>query len=204
MVTGASTADLRRDPGRRAQGRAHPDAPPQLPRVAARHPPRRAGGQQDGPRRLLAGACSTRSRRDYRAFAARDRPRRTSRASRCRRCAATTSSSPATNTPWYDGPTLMELPRDGRGRRGRACSRAVPHAGAVGQPARTSTSAASPARSPAARCAPGDRVARRCRRGATSDGRAHRHLRRRPRRGRRRPVGHAHARPTRSTSAAAT
>ena len=53
---------LRRDPDRRAQGRAHPDAPPQLPRLAARHPPRRARGQQDGPRRLLARSASTRSR----------------------------------------------------------------------------------------------------------------------------------------------
>ena len=51
----------RRDPDRRAQGRADADPPPQLPRVAARHPPRRAGGQQDGPGRLLAGASSTRS-----------------------------------------------------------------------------------------------------------------------------------------------
>ena len=41
MVTGASTADCAVDPHRRAQGRAHADAPAQLPRLAARHPPRR-------------------------------------------------------------------------------------------------------------------------------------------------------------------
>ena len=62
MVTGASTADARGHPRRRPQGRAHPDPPAQLPRVAARHPPRRARGQQARPRRLLAGRCSTRSR----------------------------------------------------------------------------------------------------------------------------------------------
>ena len=34
MVTGASTADCARHPARRAQGRAHADAPAQLPRLA--------------------------------------------------------------------------------------------------------------------------------------------------------------------------
>ena len=61
MVTGASTADARGDPDRCAQGRADADAPAQLHRVAARHPPRRAGDQQDGPGGLLAARRSTRS-----------------------------------------------------------------------------------------------------------------------------------------------
>ena len=74
---------LRGHPDRRPQGRAHADAAPQLSRLAARHPPRRARGQQDGSRRLLAGASSTRSR----PTTACSRPRsasRTSSASRCR------------------------------------------------------------------------------------------------------------------------
>ena len=53
----------RRGAGRRAQGPAHADAPAQLlHRLAARHPPRRAGGEQDGPGRLR----EARLRRDRR------------------------------------------------------------------------------------------------------------------------------------------
>ena len=63
MVTGASTADAGRAPGRCAQGRADADPAPQLPRVAARDPARGARRQQDGPGRLLAGAVPARSRR---------------------------------------------------------------------------------------------------------------------------------------------
>ena len=79
MVTGASTADcavilIDARKGVLTQTRRHSYLV-----VAARHPPRRAGGQQDGPGRLLARSASTRSRRDYRAFAQRDRPRPTSR-----------------------------------------------------------------------------------------------------------------------------
>ena len=55
MVTGASTADARRAGGRCAQGRADADPAAQLPRAAARHPPLRAGGDQDGPGRLRPG-----------------------------------------------------------------------------------------------------------------------------------------------------
>ena len=71
MVTGASTADLAIIAGGRAQGSAHADAPPQLPGVAARHPPDRARGQQDGPGRLLGRAVRGRSSASYREFAAR-------------------------------------------------------------------------------------------------------------------------------------
>ena len=39
------------------------------PRLAARHPPRRARGQQDGSRGLFARSVSRRSRREYREFA---------------------------------------------------------------------------------------------------------------------------------------
>ena len=135
MVTGASTADLRGDPDRRAQGRADADAPAQLPRLAARHPPRRAGGQQDGPGRLLAASVFDAIAADYRAFARADRPRRRRRASRCRRCTATTSSTPQRATcPGTTGPTLLELPRDASRSTTTVRDAAVPHAGAVGEP----------------------------------------------------------------------
>ena len=112
MVTGASTADARGDPGRRAQGRAHPDPPPQLPRVAARHPPRRAGGQQDGPGRLRAEARSTRSS----PTTARS-PRSigidaTSPPSRCRRCTATTSSRRSARIALVPGPDAARASGD--------------------------------------------------------------------------------------------
>ena len=45
----------RRHPDRRAQGRADPDPPPRLYRLAAGHPPCRAGGEQDRPGGLFAG-----------------------------------------------------------------------------------------------------------------------------------------------------
>ena len=161
-------------PDRRAQGRAHADPPPQLPRVAARHPARRPRGQQDGPRRLLAGDASTRSRRTT----ARSPPRSastTSPASRCRRCTgdnivepqrAACPGTPARRCCGYLETVEIDDERAQRGRSACRCS---------GSTARTSTSAASPARSSAARVAPGDRVARRCRRARESDGRAHRH-----------------------------
>jgi sulfate adenylyltransferase subunit 2 len=50
-----------RHPDRRPQGRPDADPAPQL-LVAARHPPRGAGGQQDGSGRLLAGGVRPRSR----------------------------------------------------------------------------------------------------------------------------------------------
>ena len=42
-------APRRRGAGRCGKGLADPDPPPQLHRLAARHPPRGAGGEQDGP-----------------------------------------------------------------------------------------------------------------------------------------------------------
>ena len=141
---------LRGDPDRRPQGRPHPDAPPHLPRLAARHPPRRGRGQQDGPRRLLAGGVRRRSSATTATSRAGSGSRRRP-ASRSRRCAATTSPARAASG----------CP----GTRGRRCSStsrrsrstpSAPSAGRSGCPSsgstgRTSTSAASPARSPAAR-----------------------------------------------------
>ena len=89
-------------------------------------------------------------------------------ASRCRRCAATTSSTPSDADAVVRRADAAGVPRDGRGRRRAAAARAVPAAGAVGEPARTSTSAASPARSPAARVAPGRRGRACCRPGSES------------------------------------
>ena len=82
----------RGDPDRRPQRRAHPDPPPQLPRVAAGHPPCGAGRQQDRSGRLRPGGVR-RDRRRLPGLRRRDRPRRRSPASPCRRCTATTSPS---------------------------------------------------------------------------------------------------------------
>ena len=75
-----------------------------------------------------------------------------------------------------------------------AAEAAVPHAGAVGEPARPWTSAATPAPSPPGRVRPGDAVVN-APSGTEADGRAHRHHGRRPGRGRRRATGHPGAGP---------
>ena len=67
MVTGASTADLAIVLVDARNGRGRADAPPRVHRLAARHPPPRRGGQQDGPRRLLRGGLR-RVVRDFCAF----------------------------------------------------------------------------------------------------------------------------------------
>ena len=55
MVTGASTAEPRADPRRRAQRHPRAVAAARVPRVAARRAAPRAVRQQDGPRRLRPG-----------------------------------------------------------------------------------------------------------------------------------------------------
>ena len=97
----------RRDPGRCAQGRADPDPAALLSREADRHPPLRAGGEQDGPGRLRPG----RVRRDR---------RRLSRLRRAASASRTGSPIPVSGlngdnitsrseaTPWYTGPSLLE------------------------------------------------------------------------------------------------
>ena len=193
MVTGASTADLRRDPGRRPQGRADPDPPAQLPGLAARHPPRRAGGQQDGPGRLLAASVFDEIEADYRGLRRRIGLERRRLHPDVGAARATTSSSASAQMPWYRGPTLLEYLETVEIDEERLQAGAVPDAGAVGQPARSATSAASPglivgghACGPATGRGPALRP--------RSQRRADRHLRRRPRAGGRRPVGHADAR----------
>ena len=132
----------RRDPGRRAQGRADADAPPQLHRLAARHPARRAGRQQDGPGRLRRRRSSTRSRPTTARSPSRSGSR-TSPASRCRRCSGDNIAGAQRQMPLVRRPDAAGAPRDGRRSTTTLPSTAVPHAGAMGQPARTSTSAAS-------------------------------------------------------------
>jgi hypothetical protein len=132
----------RRHPDRRPQGRADPDPAPQLPGVAARHPPRGAGGQQDGPGRLRPGvfdAIVAEYAPSPRADRAPDVTCHPDVGAQGRQRAR-----PSPRMPWYEGPTLMEhletVPRSTTAMPAAA----VPHAGAVGQPPRTSTSAASP------------------------------------------------------------
>ena len=181
----------RGDPDRRPQGCAHPDPAPQLPRLAARHPPRRPRGQQAGPRRLRRAGV----RRDRGRLPRASPPRSgstTSSASRISALRGDNITEPSANTPWYDGPDADRAPRD------RSRSTTTSHTGPFRMPVqwvnrRTSTSAASPAdrrRHGRAR-ATGSAS---CPRARESTVGPDRHLRRRPRRGGRRPVGHAHPR----------
>ena len=148
MVTGASTADLAvilidARKGVLTQTRRHT-----LPRLAARHPPRRAGGQQDGPGRLVDQARFDADRR------------RLPRLRRARSASSDVTAIPMSALqrrqhrraardarPGTTGPTLMEhletveVDEDRLQPRRSACR-------CSGSTARTSTSAASPARSP--------------------------------------------------------
>ena len=84
-----------------------------------------ARGQQDGPRRLLARSASSEIEARVPRVRRRDRARATSPASRCRRCKGDNIVEPQRRRcPGTHGPTLMELPRDGRGRRRRGMQRA--------------------------------------------------------------------------------
>ena len=117
---------------------------------------------------------------------------------------ATTSSTASTRMPWYDGPTLMALSGDGRRRCRTQRARAVAVSGAVREPAERGLSRllrhgrlrhafASAMRSSCAR-----RGKTQPRRRASSPATASRSEAFAG------AVGHAHAGPTRSTSAAAT
>ncbi len=89
--------------------------------------------------------------------------------------------APARTRPGISGPTLLEHLETRRDRRPRLAGRAVPHAGAVGQPARISISAASPALIVERHGPAGRRDRASCRPAATTHGRAHRHHGRRSR-----------------------
>ena len=203
MATGASTADLAvilidARKGVLTQTRRHSYIV-----VAARHPPRRAGGQQDGPGRLFAGGL----RRDRGATIAQFAAQLgladivaipLSALQRRQRHRAA-----ATHMPWYTRPDAAGASGDGRGRRRAAQQRPfrlpvqwvnrpnLDFRGFAGTHRRRQRPPRRPrsARCPRARPASVARI-------VTADG----DLEQR----RRRPGGHADARRTRSTSAAAT
>ena len=94
--------------------------------------------------------------------------------------------------PWYDGPDADGVPRGGGGRPGADAGRAVPAAGAVGQPAELGLPRLR-GHVAAGQIAPGDRVVV-LPAGNRDDRRARRRLRRRPRARRRRAGRDADAR----------
>ena len=155
MATGASNADLAVLLVDARKGLLEPDPAPRHHRRPARHPPRRAGGQQDGSGRLRPRGVRAHRRR-LQQLRRRRSASRTSPASRFRRATATMFRRASGRTPWYAGPPLLEH-LETRRRRGRPRRQAVPHAGAMGQPAAIPISAALPAPSPAAASKPATR-----------------------------------------------
>ena len=107
-VTGSSTADAARAARRRPQGRARADPPPPRRRRADAGAARRHRRQQDRPRRPQRGRLPHASPPTC-------APSPPSSASPTRTpspsppSSATTSSTARPNTPWYDGPSLLEL-----------------------------------------------------------------------------------------------
>ena len=193
----------RRDPDRRPQGRAHPDPPAQLPRVAARHPPRRrsrsTSSTSSTTRRTVFDAIEA----DYRAFAAEIGLDDVAVHPDVGAAGRQHHRAAAPNTPWY-----ARADAD-RATSRRSRSTTTSHAGPFRMPVQWvnrpnldfrgfsglivggTRAAGRPGAGPARRAARA-----RSTRIVTFDGDLDR--------GRRRPVGHAHPRPTRSTSAAAT
>ena len=102
----------RRDPDRRAQGRAHADTPAQLPRVAPGHPARSCSRST---RWTWSATRTRRLRRDRRGL-----PRVRAQIGFERRHVHPDLGAQgrqrhrhaSANMPWYDGPTLHGAPRD--------------------------------------------------------------------------------------------
>ena len=121
------------DLDRCAQGRADADPAPQLHLRAARHPPRRPGGQQDGSGRLLRRTLSSHRRRLFRfrqgAGIRVDHADPAVGALR-RQCDAAL----AAHTPWYRRRDAARVSGGDRRRR-RIRRQAIPLSGAVGEPA---------------------------------------------------------------------
>ena len=94
-------------PDRRALRRAAPIAPPRLHRRPARHPAPGGRDQQDGPGGIPRGSLTTRSREDFRAFAAQFDTGRDHfiPMSALEGDNVVTKSA---RTPWYAGPALLE------------------------------------------------------------------------------------------------
>ena len=123
-----------RDPaGRRPQGPAAPDAAARLYRVAARHPERRAGGQQDRSRRLRP-ACLQQHRARLRSLRGPAQLQVRDRRSRCRPAMATTCRSARSACPGTTGRRWWASSKPSMSTSDRA-DQAVPPAGPMGQPA---------------------------------------------------------------------
>ncbi len=175
------------DPDRRPQGRADPDPAALVPGEPDRHPPHRAGGEQDGPGRLRPGGVRQDRRRLPR-VRRRDRPDR-HRGDPDLGPARRQYRLQERSHPMVRRPDADAAPRDRRDRRGAAAGRSVPPAGAVGQPPQPGLPRLRRRdrlrRGPAGR--PGAHPALRPREPRGAD----RHQGRRPRSRRRRAVDHA-------------
>ena len=133
MATGASNADLAVILVDARKGLLTQTFRHSYHRLAARHPPCRAGGQQDRSRRLRRDDVP-RHRRELRGIRQAARLPLDRRRSRYRRASATTSPRAASRRRGIDGPHLLAPSRARRGRGGPPRG-AVPPAGAMGQPA---------------------------------------------------------------------
>ena len=134
MATGASNADLAvllvdARKGVLTQTRRHA-----IIVLAARHPPRRAGGQQDRPGRLRPATCSSGSSPSSPRFAEPLGFEHVAVHPDLGALTATMSRAPSARTPWYDGPHLLDHLETIDVEDERAAT-TVPPAGAVGQPA---------------------------------------------------------------------
>ena len=200
MVTGASTADLAVILVDARKGLLTQTCRHSHHRVAAGHPARRAGGQQDGSGRLQRAALR------------RDRGRLLACLAERLGFAAVTAipisallrrqcdPAAAPRCPGIAGPTLLDHLESVDVDRERDA--AVPSAGAVGQSHRRRFPRL--CRHRARRQHPAGRRDRGAALGRSQPRRPHRHPGRRSCRGRRRPGRHPDPRPTRSTSRAAT
>ncbi len=96
----------RRHPGRCPPRSAHADQAPLLHRLAARHPPRGAGGEQDRPRRLRPGRVRA-IVDEYKAFAGGFGFETLVPIPLSARFGDNVMGQ-SPNMPWYQGPTLVE------------------------------------------------------------------------------------------------
>ncbi|KAJ8136161.1 hypothetical protein OY671_010626, partial [Metschnikowia pulcherrima] len=122
----------RRDPDRRAQGRADADAAALVSRAPDRHPPHRAGGEQDGPCRLRPRRVR-RHRQGLHRLRALDRHRNL-RADPDLRLQGRQHHRAFGEHASVPGAGADGTPGNGGSRRHHRPDQAVPSAGAVGQP----------------------------------------------------------------------
>ena len=115
----------RRAAGRRAQGPAEPDPPPRHHRQPARHPPRRAGGEQDRSRRLRSGRVRARSPPSFRRLCRRARLQGHRRRSRSRRATATMFHRAASARPGMPGRICSTISKRSTSRTSAPASRSA-------------------------------------------------------------------------------